>query len=518
MPLSKLWAGSLVLLAAVSLPLQAASPVKVGSKIDTEGALLGNIILQVLESHGVPTVNKVQLGTTPVVRGAITSGELDIYPEYTGNGAFFFKDENDAAWKNAGQGYEKVKKLDAEQNKLIWLTPAPANNTWTIAVRQDVAEKNKLTSLADLSRYLKEGGTFKLAASAEFIERADALPAFEKAYGFKLGQDQLLSLAGGDTAVTIKAAAQQTSGVNAAMAYGTDGPVAALGLQTLSDPQGVQPIYAPAPVVRESVLKEYPQMAQWLQPVFASLDEKTLQQLNEVAEESNQLKNAFIANMTHEIRTPLNAIVGFTNVLAETDNLSREERMIFLKEINDNKNFLVQMINDLLDFSKIEANTMEYKDGDVDVNALIQEICAAENAHPRPSGIQIEFVEKLPQCRLMIDRVRFAQVINNLVKNALKFTEQGSVRIGYRRLSNDSFYFYVADTGCGIDEESRRAIFERFVKMNYNIRGTGLGLSITKSIVEHYGGGIGVESKKGEGSTFYFTLPASAEYREYGKF
>lgn len=233
-----------------------------------------------LESHGVPTVNKVQLGTTPVVRGAITSGELDIYPEYTGNGAFFFKDENDTVWKNAQQGYEKVKKLDAEQNKLIWLTPAPANNTWTIAVRQDVAEKNKLTSLAELSRYLKEGGNFKLAASAEFIERADALPAFEKAYGFKLGQDQLLSLAGGDTAVTIKAAAQQTSGVNAAMAYGTDGPVAALGLQTLSDPQGVQPIYAPAPVVRESVLKEYPQMAQWLRPVFASLDEKTLQQLN----------------------------------------------------------------------------------------------------------------------------------------------------------------------------------------------------------------------------------------------
>ena len=278
MTISKTGAGALLLLAAVSLPLQAASPVTVGSKIDTEGALLGNLILQVLESHGVKTVNKVQLGTTPVVRGAITSGELDIYPEYTGNGAFFFKDENDPAWKNTQAGFEKVKKLDAEQNKLVWLTPAPANNTWTIAVRQDVAEKNKLVSLADLGRYLKEGGTFKLAASAEFIERADALPAFEKAYDFKL--NQMLSLAGGDTAVTIKAAAQQTSGVNAAMAYGTDGPVAALGLQTLSDPQGVQPIYAPAPVVRESVLKEYPQMAEWLQPVFASLDEKTLQQLN----------------------------------------------------------------------------------------------------------------------------------------------------------------------------------------------------------------------------------------------
>ncbi|ELV2722268.1 ABC transporter substrate-binding protein [Salmonella enterica] len=280
MTISKLWVSSLALLATVSLPLQAASPVTVGSKIDTEGALLGNMILQVLESHGVKTVNKIHLGTTPVVRGAITAGELDIYPEYTGNGAFFFKDENDPAWKNAKQGFEKVKKLDAEQNKLVWLTPAPANNTWTIAIRQDIAEKNKLSSLADLSRYLKEGGTFKLAASAEFIERSDALPAFEKAYDFTLNQNQLLSLAGGDTAVTIKAAAQQTSGVNAAMAYGTDGPVAALGLQTLSDPKGVQPIYAPAPVVRESVLQAYPQIADWLQPVFASLDEKTLQQLN----------------------------------------------------------------------------------------------------------------------------------------------------------------------------------------------------------------------------------------------
>ncbi|WP_208089841.1 MULTISPECIES: glycine betaine ABC transporter substrate-binding protein OsmF [Cronobacter] len=274
----KLWsAAGLVLLAAGA---QAAEPVKVGSKIDTEGALLGNVILQVLESHGVKTVNKIQLGTTPVVRGAITSGELDIYPEYTGNGAFFFKQENDPAWKNAKQGYEKVKKLDAEQNKLIWLTPAAANNTWTIAVRQDLAQKNKLISLADLSRYLKEGGTFKLAASAEFIERPDALPALEKAYQFKLNQDQMLSLAGGDTAVTIKAAAQQTSGVNAAMAYGTDGPVAALGLQTLTDPKGVQPVYAPAPVVREAVLKAYPDMPQWFEPVFKALDEKTLQELN----------------------------------------------------------------------------------------------------------------------------------------------------------------------------------------------------------------------------------------------
>lgn len=136
--------------------VQAADPVKVGSKIDTEGSLLGNIILQVLNQHGVKTVNKIQLGTTQVVRGAITAGELDIYPEYTGNGAFFFNDEKDAAWKNAQQGYEKVKKLDAEKNHLVWLTPAPANNTWTIAVRGDVAQQNNLQSLDDLSAYLKK--------------------------------------------------------------------------------------------------------------------------------------------------------------------------------------------------------------------------------------------------------------------------------------------------------------------------------------------------------------------------
>ncbi|MBP2170472.1 osmoprotectant transport system substrate-binding protein [Erwinia toletana] len=270
----------------------AADPVRVGSKIDTEGSLLGNIILQVLDKHGVKTVNKIQLGNTQVVRGAITAGELDIYPEYTGNGAFFFNDEKDAAWKNAKAGFEKVKTLDQQKNQLTWLTPAPANNTWTIAVRSDVAQKNQLHSLDDLSRYLKSGGEFKLAASAEFIERADALPAFQKAYGFQLKQDQLLSLAGGDTAVTIKAAAQQTSGVNAAMAYGTDGPVAALGLQTLSDPKGVQPIYAPAPVVRAAVLKQYPDIAKWLQPVFSSLDEKTLQQLNaKIAVEGQDAKS-----------------------------------------------------------------------------------------------------------------------------------------------------------------------------------------------------------------------------------
>lgn len=272
---------ALALVSALSFSAQAADDaVRVGSKIDTEGSLLGNIIIQVLEANGIHTTNKLQLGTTKVVRGAITAGEIDIYPEYTGNGAFFFSDDKDPAWKNAQAGFDKVKKLDYDQNKIVWLSPSPANNTWTIAVRQDVASAHNLKSLGDLGKYISSGGDFKLAASAEFIERPDALPAFENAYGFKLSQAQLLSLAGGDTAVTIKAAAEQTSGVSAAMAYGTDGPVAALGLQTLEDPKGVQPIYAPAPVIREAALKAHPNIPDLLKPVFASLDTKTLQGLN----------------------------------------------------------------------------------------------------------------------------------------------------------------------------------------------------------------------------------------------
>lgn len=272
---------ALALVSAISFSAQAADDaVRVGSKIDTEGSLLGNIIIQVLEANGIHTTNKLQLGTTKVVRGAITAGEIDIYPEYTGNGAFFFSDDKDPAWKNAQAGFDKVKKLDYDQNKIVWLDPSSANNTWTIAVRQDVASAHNLKSLGDLGKYISSGGEFKLAASAEFIERPDALPAFENAYGFKLNQAQLLSLAGGDTAVTIKAAAEKTSGVNAAMAYGTDGPVAALGLQTLEDPKGVQPIYAPAPIIREAALKAHPNIPDLLKPVFASLDTKTLQGLN----------------------------------------------------------------------------------------------------------------------------------------------------------------------------------------------------------------------------------------------
>ena len=259
---------------------QSAAPVRVGSKIDTEGKLLGNIIVLALEAKGIKTENKSSLGNTQVMRGAITAGEIDIYPEYTGNGSFMFSEESSPVWKNAKAGYERVKKLDYEKNKIVWLEPAPASNTWAIAIRKDVAAANKLKTLDDLGQWIASGGQFKLAASAEFVERSDALPAFQTAYGFKLKPGQILTLAGGDTAITIRAAAEKTSGVNAAMAYGTDGAVAALGLVIMEDPKGVQAIYAPAALIREETLKKNPKIRDVLAPVFKLLDGPTLQALN----------------------------------------------------------------------------------------------------------------------------------------------------------------------------------------------------------------------------------------------
>ena len=263
---------------------QSGQPVRIGSKIDTEGKLLGHMMVLALEANGIKTQSKVSLGNTQVMRGAITAGEIDMYPEYTGNGALIFAEEKSPVWKNLQTGYERVKALDYAKNKIVWLPPAPANNTWTIAVRKDLATANKLVTLDDLSKWLAvvggAGGTFKLAASAEFVERSDALPAFQAAYNFKLKPNQLLTLAGGDTSVTVRAAYEKTSGVNAAMAYGTDGALVALGLVILEDTKGVQPVYAPAPIVREDALKKNPKIAEALAPVFKLLDRPTLQMLN----------------------------------------------------------------------------------------------------------------------------------------------------------------------------------------------------------------------------------------------
>lgn len=255
-------------------------PVLVASKIDTEGALLGNIIKIVLEENGFEVVDKISFGPTDVVRRAIINAEIDIYPDYTGNGAFFFNQADSDVWKDREEGYRAVSELDFEANQIVWLTPAPANNTWAICVRKDLADGEGLKTLEDLADYVNRGGELKLAGSEEFVSRPDSLPAFEEAYGFKLQKDQLLILSGGNTSQTEQAAARQTEGVNAAMAYGTDGQLSALGLVVLDDSLNVQPVYEPAPLIRFEIHNKYPQIETHLKPVFESLSLETLQALN----------------------------------------------------------------------------------------------------------------------------------------------------------------------------------------------------------------------------------------------
>jgi osmoprotectant transport system substrate-binding protein len=266
--------------AAVMTASIAQAEVVVSSKIDTEGGVLGNIIVQVLTAHEVPVTARLQLGATPIMRQAITAGEIDIYPEYTGNAAFFFNEADSDIWKDAGKAYARAALLDKQANDIVWLAPSPANNTWAIAVRDDLAKQHGLLSMSDLGRFIREGGAIKLAASSEFVNSPGALPAFQKAYDFKLSADQLVTLSGGDTAATIAAAARRTSDVNAAMVYGTDGGIAASGLTVMTDDKGVQPVYQPAAIVRAAVLEKYPKIRELLEPVFRKLDLGTLQELN----------------------------------------------------------------------------------------------------------------------------------------------------------------------------------------------------------------------------------------------
>ncbi len=299
----KQWANALVMSVSILLTssAMAQSPVVVSSKIDTEGAVLGHIIYYALEDAGIAVTNRIQLGGTSIVRNALINGEIDIYPEYTGNGAFFFDHEDDTVWRNADQSYALVKQLDYDANQLVWLSPADANNTWAISVRGDLAREHDLSTLEDLSSYLNDGGEFKFAASAEFVESASALPAFQEAYGFNLDSDQLLILSGGNTAATMRAAALQTSGVNAAMTYGTDGGLPALDLLVLEDTLDVQPVYQPAPVIRNSVLNSHPEIAEILESIFTQLNLETLQQLNgDVAvngEDASVVARRFLDNL-----------------------------------------------------------------------------------------------------------------------------------------------------------------------------------------------------------------------------
>jgi osmoprotectant transport system substrate-binding protein len=258
-------------------PLQAA--VIVSSKLSSESAMIGQMIRLLLNADSIQTVDRMTLGATPVVRKALISGEIDIYVEYTGNAGFFFNDAADPAWKDLRRGYELGARLDYAANRIVWLTPANASNTWALAVRRDVAAANHLNTMSDFGRWVASGGKVVLACSAEFAN-AGTLRSLEKTYGFTLRSDQLIVLAGGETSATIGAAAAGTNGTNTAMVYSTDGGIQAAHLQILEDDRGDQPIYAPVPIIREAALQAHPQIAGLLKPLMESFTREILQQLN----------------------------------------------------------------------------------------------------------------------------------------------------------------------------------------------------------------------------------------------
>ena len=225
--------------------------------------------------------------------------------------------------------------------------------------------------------------------------------------------------------------------------------------------------------------------------------EKSLIEAKNKAEVSDRLKSAFLANMSHEIRTPLNAIVGFSNLLAETDDIA--ERREYMQVVEENNDLLLKLISDILEFNY----------GMLDVNRMCEEAVRALSLKVQDKPVELLFGDHEAQCCIVGDKNRLLQVITNFINNAVKFTEQGSITLGYRREARD-LLFYVEDTGKGISEEHLRTVFDRFVKLNSFAQGTGLGLSISKSIVEQMGGHIGVESEEGRGSRFWFTIPAVA--------
>lgn len=236
--------------------------------------------------------------------------------------------------------------------------------------------------------------------------------------------------------------------------------------------------------------------------------ENELRIAKEKAEESDKLKSAFLANMSHEIRTPLNAIVGFSSLLAVTDN--EKDRMEYSNLINNNNELLLRLINDILDISKIEAGTLDFVNEDVDVNVLFHEIEQTMRLKIKQPDVVLSFEDRLPKLILVIDKNRLAQVVTNFLNNAVKFTKEGTIQFGYRLLEDEKkIYFYVSDTGCGIPEENVKEVFQRFVKLNNFVQGTGLGLSICETIIKKMNGEIGVDSVIGEGSTFWFKIPDS---------
>lgn len=240
--------------------------------------------------------------------------------------------------------------------------------------------------------------------------------------------------------------------------------------------------------------------------------EKQLALAKEKAENADLSKSTFLANMSHEIRTPLNAITGFAEILASAN--TEEEKAQYQEIIKMNADLLMQLVNDILDMSKIEAGTLEFVQATVDVNLLLSDLQQLFQMRVDDVGGKIQIIAEPSRssCMIQTDRNRVAQVLSNFAGNAIKFTHEGSIRLGYEARDTE-LYFYVKDTGAGIPAEKLPDVFERFVKLNKDKKGAGLGLSISQTIVAKLGGQIGADSVEGKGSTFWFTIP----YRSCGK-
>lgn len=240
--------------------------------------------------------------------------------------------------------------------------------------------------------------------------------------------------------------------------------------------------------------------------------EKQLTLAKEKAENADLSKSAFLANMSHEIRTPLNAITGFAEILASAN--TKEEKAQYQEIIKMNADLLLQLVNDILDMSKIEAGTLEFVYTKVDINLLLSDLRQLFQMKVNDAGGNIQIIAEpsLPSCSIETDRNRVAQVLSNFTTNAIKFTQEGTISIGYEARDTE-LYFYVTDTGAGIPADKLPEVFGRFVKLNKDKKGTGLGLSISKTIVNKLEGQIGANSVEGKGSTFWFTIP----YRTCGR-